>query len=63
MSPKKRFVVFILRVINDHLSFAVIFIDVINSFDINKKKNKEKESFKAFISNISHTSILEFNVF
>ena len=54
MSPKKRFVVFILRIINDYLSLIVIFIDIINLFDINEKKNKKKKSFETFIL-IFHT--------
>ena len=63
VSLKKRLIIFILRVINDHSLFVVIFINVINSFDIDEKKNKKEKSFEIFISNISHISILEFNVF
>ena len=62
MSLKKRFVIFILRVINDYLLFVVIFIDVINSFNIDEKENKKEKSFEVFISNILYTLILEFNV-
>ena len=63
MSLKKRFAIFILRVINDHSPFVVIFIDVINLFNINKKENEKEKSFETFISNILHTSILKSNVF
>ena len=63
MSLKKRPAIFILRVINDHSSLVVILIDVINSFDINEKKNKEKKSFEAFTPNISHISTPESSVF
>ena len=65
MSLKKRLTIFILRIINDYSSLVIIFIDVINLFNINEKKNKKKkkESFKTFTSNISHTLISEFSVF
>ena len=60
---KKRFIIFILSVLNDHSSLIIIFINVINSFDNDEKKNEEKKSFKTFISNILHISISKSNVF
>ena len=54
---KKRFIIFILRTLNDYSLFVIIFINVINLFNNNENENKMKKSFEIFIL------IFEFSVF
>ena len=56
VSFKKRFIIFILRVLNDYSLFIIIFIDVINSFNDDENDNEMEKPFEAFIS------IFKFNV-